>query len=266
MRLGPKARHLLDLLFMTGIDVLEVAANPKRVLFDTVGWSSDRNFNRHLKELGEEGWVSWKDNHSEGSWVIAITESGKNALLENIDPEESWSHQWDKKWRTLSFDLPQGARRERRQLDAWLRKRRFGHLQGSVWISHRPYSDWTLEIEQLKIDPRAVLFQESVPLGTNKDSDYVESSWDFDQINALYESYISSLGSTPTKTLQNGAAVSNWFREDSTLWKTAFDLDPFLPEELLPSSYLGKTAWKARRKAYKQLGRRFATEANPTHQ
>lgn len=266
MRLGPKARNLLELLFLTGIDALETVAYPRVAFYNMVGWSSDRNFNRHLKELRGEGWIDWNGNPSDESWVLKITESGKDALLQKIDPEESWSRPWDKKWRTLSFDLPQNARKERRQLDAWLRKRRFGHLQGSVWISHRPYSDWTMEIEGLKIDPSAVLFQESVPLGRNKNADYIESSWNFDAINAFYKDYITILDSTSPNLTQGQTSLAKWFQEESASWKKAFKLDPFLPEELLPSSYLGKTAWNARRKAYRQLGQSFLATPNQAEQ
>ncbi len=265
MRLGPKARNLLELLFLTGIDALEAVACPRVALFDRVGWSSDRNFDRHLRELRKEGWIAWDGDHREQSWVLTITASGKDALLENIDPEDSWSRPWDKKWRTLSFDLPQGARRERRQLDAWLRKRRFGHRQGSVWISHRPYSDWTFEIEELKIDPRAVLFQESVPLGRNQNADYVECSWNFGAINASYERYLAFIRSAPPTSLRNEVSLSKWFQEESATWKKAFDLDPFLPEELLPPGYLGPSAWNARKRAYKQLARDFQTKIHSAH-
>lgn len=232
---------------------MEVGACPRVALFDRVGWSSERNFNRHLNELREEGWLDWRGDPREVSWVPALTASGKSVLLDNIDPEDSWSRPWDKRWRSLSFDLPQAARRERRQLDVWLRKRRFGHLQGSVWISHRPYGDWTHEMETLKIDARSVLFQDSVPLGRNGNSDYVASAWNFDLINSRYRDYLSFLGSAPSGGAKASAGDSraNWLQEESRLWRKAFELDPFLPYELLPAAYLGTNAWSSRKKAYR---------------
>jgi DNA-binding transcriptional regulator PaaX len=257
MRLGPKARSLLDLLYMTGFDALEAIACPRISIFNAVGWTSDRNFYRHLSELRGEGWIDWEGDSREKSWLFRITESGKDTLLESVDPAVSWSRQWDEKWRMLSFDLPQSGRKERRRLDAWLRKRRFGHLQGSVWISHRPYSDWTIEMEDLEVDPRAVLFQECVPLGRNKNADYVAAAWNFDRINEFYQEHIAFLESNSPISSQGEGRLADWLHREGTLWKKVFRLDPFLPECLLPSRYLGKIAWRARRKAYRQLGKQL---------
>jgi len=263
MRLGPKARRLLDLLFMTGSDALESIARPRIALFNSVGWTSERNFYRHISELRGEGWIEWDGDSTSESWVFKITEHGKDTLLENIDPETSWSRSWDGKWRTLSFDLPQGARKARQRLDAWLRRKRFGHLQGSVWISHRPYEDWAAELEKLEVDPRAVLFQECVPIGRHKDVDYVASAWDFDSINGFYQDHLKFLESDSPMGTQVKALPAKWLREEGVRWQKAFKLDPFLPDELLPSRYLGKIAWGARRRAYQRFGEQLSTADQP---
>jgi DNA-binding transcriptional regulator PaaX len=265
MRLGPKARVLLDLLFMSGLELLESSSKPPLSILNAGGWTSEENFDRHLAELYGEGWIDW-DRKSKGeSWVLRITDLGKETLMESIDPEASWSQKWDGKWRTLTFDLPRNARKERRQLDSWLRKNRFGHLQGSVWISHRPYREWSVELRNLNVKPSSVLFQECVPLGHQRSQDYVSSAWDFDKINERYQSHIAFLESSLHKVLKYSVNHANWLRNESASWKQVFQMDPFLSKELLPSGYLGRVAWNKRRETFQLLGEHLISTPNPQH-
>jgi len=188
----------------------------------------------------------WDDSRESGSWVPKLTSDGLDAVWDGIDPEKEWGTPWDGMWRSISFDLPQAARSERRQLERWLRKRRFGHLQGSVWISHRLYADWTSQIEKRRIDPTAVLFQESRPIGKVKVRDYVKRAWDFDEINERYEQYMTfSESKLPEDS--SPECFTEWFAQESRHWQQAFELDPFLPSELLPRNYLGKKALSLRK-------------------
>ncbi len=258
VRLSKKSRRFLELLLMSGFDALLVATNARAVLYGSVGWDSDRSAERNLDALRKRGLISLSEERVTGSWVAEITEKGRDLVFENIDPESSWSGSWDGKWRTIAFDLPQEASRERRQLNAWLRKRRFGHLQGSLWISHRAYADWTAEIEGRKIDPRAVLFQESVPAGRLTNNEYVAKAWPFEKINALY---LEHLGFLRSNRVQDASDPVAWFTRESVLWRAAFELDPFLPDALTPSGYRGKEAWCLRKEAYSAWRTRISGEA-----
>lgn len=260
MRLGPKARVLLDLLFMSGLDLLEASTKPPLSILNAVGSTSEKNFDRHLNELRGEGWIDWDRKSEDDSWVLRITELGKETLMESIDPEVSWTQKWDGKWRTLTFDLPRNARKERRRLDSWLRKNRFGHLQGSVWISHRPYCDWSVDLRNLNVKPTSVIFQECVPLGHHSSEDYVSTAWDFEKINEKYQSHIAFLESSSHKVAGNGVNHASWLVNESASWKEVYQMDPFLSEELLPSRYLGKVAWSKRRETFQLLGEHLISE------
>ncbi len=263
MRLGPKARVLLDLLFMSGLDLIEASARPPLSFLNAVGWTSEENFDRHLNELRGEGWIDWDSKSKDESWVLRITELGKETLMGSIDPEASWNKNWDGKWRTLTFDLPRNARKERRRLDSWLRKNRFGHLQGSVWISHRPYSDWSVELRNINVKPSSVLFQECIPLGHHSSEDYVSSAWDFDKINEQYQIHIAFLESSLHKVAEISDQRASWLRNETASWKQVFQMDPFLSEELLPSGYLGKIAWNKRQVTFKHLSEHLISELDP---
>ena len=255
MKLNRKTRCLLELVFLTGMEMLEMAAFPRGALYRSASFTSERNFYRCLRLMREEGWIDLEQENAKSSWVFDITESGKAILMENLNPDIAWNEPWDGKWRTAFFDLPQSANKERIQLRRWLQKHRFGHLQGSVWITHRPYSDWTAEILGKNLDPRRLMFQEANPIGASSSAEYVQRAWNFGLINSSYKRYLAFLSKRRPAVDSDGAGFSNWYEKESALWRSAFDLDPFLPNELLPKGYLGKEAWRRRKDAFRRWSR-----------
>lgn len=247
MGLTKKSRRVLDILMLSGLDALVLAANPKALIYDTVGWSSSRNATRHMASLREKDYVAIDRKSKSGAWVVRLTQAGRDKVLDEIDPETSWNESWDGRWISFSFDLPQFARRERQHLSKWLKMRRFGRLQGSLWITHRDYDGWTEEIEAEQIDPRSLLFQTVTPVGRQTSREYVEKAWPFKEINRRYSEHI--------KFLEKGASSpekmnDSWFEKESNLWKAAFELDPFLPKEIEPREYLGQKSWRLRKKVF----------------
>ncbi len=254
MGLSRKSRRFLEILMLSGLDAMTLAANPKALIYDAVGWTNHRNAARHIAALQGKGFVSVDKNSPSGSWVARLTAVGKDATLDDIDPEISWNKDWNGKWISFSFDLPQNARKERKHLDRWLKKRRFGRLQGSLWISHREYAAWTEEIEGEHIDPRALLFQVVSPMGRQTNDEYVAKAWPFKVINRRYTEHIRYLEKGVPKLQEDN---DPWFEKESDLWKAAFELDPFLPSEIWPEGYLGQKSWRLRKKAYAGLAEAF---------
>jgi len=247
MGLTKKSRRVLDLLMFSGRDALTLAANPKSLIYGTVGWSTNRNAYRHIDALRDKSYVALDKKSKSGEWVVRVTREGRKKALDEIDPESSWNQDWDGKWISFSFDLPQAARKERQHLRKWLKKRRFGRLQGSLWISHREYAGWTKEIESEDIDPRSLLFQAVIPVGRQTSHEYVEKAWPFKEINKRYSEHVKYLerGASNPEKMNN-----SWFEEESNLWKAAFELDPFLPNEILPKGYQGRESWNLRKKVF----------------
>lgn len=239
---------------LSGFDALKLAANPKTLLYDAVGWTSNRNAARHVATLQEKGYVSVDKDSEPGSWVTRLTELGKDTTLDEIDPEDSWSKDWNGQWISFSFDLPQFARRERRRLRGWLKKRRFGRLQGSLWVSHREYASWTEEIEAENIDPRALLFQLVSPIGKQTSREYVAKAWPFGEIDRRYAEHLRFL---KKRIPEPGKENDSWFETESNLWSAAFELDPFLPNVILPKGYLGKESWRLRKRVYSDWAKAF---------
>ncbi len=79
-------------------------------------------------------------------------------------------------------------------------------------------------------------------------------AWSFTEINRRYAEHL--------RFLENGIPGpgeknDSWFEMESNLWAAAFELDPFLPNEILPKDYLGIKSWKLRKK-YTGLGKKHS--------
>ncbi len=211
--------------------------------------------------MKDRGWIVWDDSRETGSWVPKITQIGLELLTDSIaTPETAWSRPWDGKWIMVTFDLPSHCADLRWQLRTWLRKRRFGHLQGSVWISANDIEDWEVEMGKRKIDPSAIVVMEGRSLSKNKDSEYVGKAWDFDSINLKYKECLNFLERSEET---EASEFAKWQQTESKLWKEAFEADPFLPMSLLPNEvkrkYLGPATWEKRKAAYGFWTERLAT-------
>jgi DNA-binding transcriptional regulator PaaX len=251
MRLSGTSKLLLELVAHSIGDALGAITDRRRFYSSLVGYADDRDFAARWAALEHEGWIVWDDDRSDGKWVHSITKAGQEAAYDSLEPEREWGSVWDGKWRTISFDLPANARRERRQLDEWLRKRRFGRLQGSVWITHRPIDDWTEQLERRRVDPNAAIFLEGEIVGRLRPSKVASKAWNFDSINEYYRSYLE-FAALDSQRVVGAVDAADWLGTESAAWNRAFKRDPFLPDALLPSGYLGKQAAKTRRKLWRR--------------
>ena len=77
-------------------------------------------------------------------------------------------------------------------------------------------------------------------------------AWDFDEINRRYGDYLkvaSRESQLRRKAGQVPDALAHWLRDERAAWLYAVNLDPLLPEALLPPGYLGQKAAAVRQAA-----------------
>ncbi len=256
MRLSQKTKDLMELMFMIGFDAF---ANVHRLhnALDYYGdWNHSSSYLRQMRSIREKGLLGQAEPNKK-SWIPELTASGIDAIAERIDPERFWQEEWDGLWRTITFDIPANEPRDRQRLNTWLKTKRFGHLQGSLWLTARRYEDWNKQLAELEIDPKAVVFIEGKPLGQLSDQSIVQHSWSFEKINGLYDTYLGFVEATPPALDQDNPSISlvEWFRKESCLWRAAIDEDPLLPRELLPQDYRGERSWQTRKAAFQNWKR-----------
>ena len=250
MSVTSRTKFLLEMVFVLGVDAFLASGSLKRCLLRGGGWDHTSSFVRQMRRVQAAGLLE-TDEPSGTDWIPRITEKGKELFANRLDPVAGWKQEWDGNWRSVTFDIPASGRKERARLDSWLEKMRFGHLQGSLWITASSYSNWGEKLESLEVDPRSVVFMEGRPLGKLSDSLIVERSWDFERLNRRYERYLEFVQSGGVGVVDSDPAEGfvDWFRKESTLWQSATEADPFLPEVLLPRVYSGKEAWEAKQSA-----------------
>ena len=85
--------------------------------------------------LAEKGYVRFIERS--GKKCIEITPAGTRALAleaEKVTLRTRAKRRWDKRWRMIMFDIPEGRRRTRVRLRETMREMSFLRLQDSVWI------------------------------------------------------------------------------------------------------------------------------------
>ncbi len=92
-----------------------------------------------LRELEKKKVVSFTEM-PDGAIKIELTHRGKK-LLRQYKLEElkiDTSKPWDKKWRLISYDIPEYKKNARRALSTKFRKLKLFQLQKSLWVSAYP--------------------------------------------------------------------------------------------------------------------------------
>ncbi|MBK1878435.1 PaaX family transcriptional regulator C-terminal domain-containing protein [Pelagicoccus mobilis] len=250
MSVSRKSKFLLEMLFVLGTDTLLSVPSLRKCVGYGGGWDHASSFVRQMRLIQEQGLL--RDGEPRKSdWIPKLTDRGRALVADQLDPKHEWEQAWDGSWRTLTFDIAASERKERQRLDTWLKDMRFGHLQGSLWISARSYRDWGEELESLELDPRSVIFMEGQPLGRLSDELIVERSWDFEEIGLRYREYLEFLEKNQPSEGEGDPAECfvDWFRMESLLWRRVLEVDPLLPRCLHPNGYLGRHAWEAKQAA-----------------
>lgn len=213
------------------VDLIDLAARPGAYVFGSARLPTARI-------LEKKGWLEIAKE--EGQWVGRLTDEGRMAMTGGVDPEGLWNKKWNGTWHMLMFDLPESCRKERKRLLRWLKKHRFGCLQGSLWITPHPVPKDAIDYDGLGVSSEQMLTVEAAVLGGYSAQQIAAKAWNYDLINAGYQEYM-------TKLSRCKKADRRAYRAEAIkIWTLTSSADPFLPKEIEPPSYLGRKAWNAR--------------------
>ncbi|MDP2909550.1 MAG: hypothetical protein Q8N69_00545 [bacterium] len=104
----------------------------------------DSRFKNGMCGLERYGFIGKKK--IDGKKVFYLTEKGKNAIIKKILLNKGRGKDWDGKWRSIIFDIPELSRKDRDFLRRELQFIGFEELQKSVWVF--PY-DFERELNTL---------------------------------------------------------------------------------------------------------------------
>jgi phenylacetic acid degradation operon negative regulatory protein len=192
--------------------------------------------------------------------LYRLTRKGLLHALGGRDPQAQWAREWDGRWRLVLFDVPSTQDAHRVRLRRYLRDKCFGYLQKSVWITPDRLDEEQQILAGGQINVESLIFLEARPSAGESDAEIVAGAWDFERINRLYKRHIEVLAERPRVALHGEAAgkmLLHWAAMEREAWLDAVKSDPLLPEQLLPSDYLGRRAWQRRMEVFRDAGRQL---------
>ena len=209
---------------------------------DFEAWAWRNGLSRRLAELAREQLIE-RHPDPDLTRVVRLTEAGVRLALGGRDPMKEWERAWDGNWRMVLFDVPMGQDDLRQQLLRVLRRRNFGYLQKSVWVSPDATADVRATLGESRVQADAFLVMEGRPAAGESDAEIVQGAWDFGIINRRYEHYLVVTEKLP----RTRSGVVDWVQRENSAWKAALKIDPLLPARLLPPDYRGTAALQRRR-------------------
>lgn len=125
---------------------------------------NQRSLKQAIKNLYRSKLVEWKENQDD-SVTLVLTEKGKNKFV-TFNPDNlkiDKPKKWDKRWRIITFDIPEKYRSARDALRGHLKQMGFFEFQKSVFVYPYPYGDvidFLVEFYNIKKGVRQILAED----------------------------------------------------------------------------------------------------------
>lgn len=193
--------------------------------------------------------------------TLSISDHGLDSLQDYLRPERWWSKKWSGIWYLLVFDVPEADRAYRNALRAFLKRLRLGCFQKSVWITpHDIRPDYDDLAEAAALDAFACLFEAKTVLGMPSEK-VVWASWDMDRLYEIQSRFCDLCRENAEALCGLGFVGQEDLLQLVSLqleaYRSAFVLDPLLPNELLPRDYKGREAYELHRELSTEIRARF---------
>ncbi len=252
--------ELLDMLTFLG----DVATRRAWVFIQNRSRPNPRAFNQAVGRLSKQGLIIQSQGLNTPS--LKISEEGLALMETYLRPDKCWNKKWNGIWYILMYDVPEADRPYRNVLRQFLKHQRMGCFQKSVWITPHDIRPQYADLEKAAaIEVFACLFEAKTVLGMPSEK-IVSESWDFDRLfevqKRFCEVYEENLDLLQQPALPSMENLMRLAAEEMDAFRSAFILDPLLPDALLPRDYKGKDAYDLHLKITNQI-RRSLSSANP---
>lgn len=225
---------------------------------------NEQSIRSAVSRMSKQGWIVSRREANKSYY--SLTERGKKRMEEaagriyRMEPAE-----WDGKWRTLLYTIPEERRHIRDELRKELIWSGFGLLSNGVWITPNQLKEQIYDIIDKYDIKEDVYFFEAKNEGFQVNKQIIRSCWDIDHINMLYEKFIHAyeekMIANAMKIERGDMSDQDCFVERTLLvhyYRKSLFVDPGIPKELLPEKWLGERAAKLFNEYYQIL----ATKAN----
>lgn len=144
---------------------------------------------------------------------------------------------WDKKWRLVLFDVPEKDRAQRVKLTQYLESMGFGPMKNSAYLSPHPLLN-TISRYATNLGVRQYLALITIEKLTDEEK-VVAGTWKLTDINRKYEHFL--VGAMKNRILEYWPLLAKKLEME---FAAVYKIDPQLPEEFLPTDFLGQDAYK----------------------
>ena len=176
-----------------------------------------------------------------GEPKFRLTPSGLKHFAREFPLIYLQTKKWDRKWRIVIYDIPEGERYIRDRLRGKLKELGFGMIQKSVWISAYPFEDDMKDfLESKNLEKYAYIFLSDSTFFGDVIS-LVERVWAIEEFNQSYAELLLEY----KKVLDKEKFVEKYMQ--------LITQDPYLPKEFLHDPWYGDEARRLFKKMSKTL-------------
>jgi phenylacetic acid degradation operon negative regulatory protein len=162
---------------------------------------------------------------------------------------------WDGSWSVVIFSVPEDQRDVRHVLRTRLRWLGFAPLYDGAWVSPRADTEAAKELlEELDV-ASATVFLGRVAHAINGGDPL--SAWDLDELGATYEEFIKEFGPLLARVDDGDVSAAEAMVARTRVmdvWRQFPNLDPELPEDVLPPGWPRREAQAIFARVYDALG------------
>lgn len=206
------------------VDVLQEIDNKKY---------SIATIRKEFSNLKRQGFIVYGKRYKKR--IPLLTRKGKLQIAPSL-PYKKFG-QWDKRWRIVIFETPEKERKYRMMFQEKLKELGFQKIQKGVYISPHSLLRTVSRISTELGIRQYLTLVESDKIEREKRA--IEQIWELDKINQEYQKFIKKA----RKIKKNPFWPLIAKRLEGEFAKI-YQLDPHLPEELLPKNWLGDKAYK----------------------
>ena len=218
-------------------------------------YPNDEAYRAACSRLRKKGLIAERGREGKAP-VFEICPDGEAAAAEVCRRRPPWAKQWNGIWYQVSYDVPEADRRYRTVLRDFLKRRRMGCLQKSLWITpHDIRPDYADLVLTAQVDLYSFLFESRTVLGRPA-TDIVQHAWDMERLAAAQAWYVSAYREHLQRALAGHEPpdrLRELLRTELSVYLTVMEKDPLLPRPLWPKGYQGEKAWRFHRRFVRKL-------------
>ncbi|USK67803.1 phenylacetic acid degradation operon negative regulatory protein PaaX [Peribacillus frigoritolerans] len=201
-----------------------------------------------VSRMVKQGWIQSEKQGNKSYYFL--TDRGVQRMDEAANRIYKMKpNEWDGKWRTLMYTIPEDKRQLRDDLRKELLWSGFGSFSSGCWISPNDLEKQINRlIEKYDIDEYVDFFISEYK-GPKENQSLVEKSWQLEEIENKYEEFIEKYSKqfiVHQSIISRGEmSDADCFVERTNLvheYRKFLFIDPGLPKELLPSKWNGNHA------------------------